>query len=73
MAASDALIGQSVSHHRILEKLGLGMGVVYSCNEARKTAIRSGCRSIRSLHLQSQLDYIQARDEMIEAMGRTPE
>ena len=27
----------------------------------------------RTLLLQSQLDYIQARDEMIEAMGQTPE
>ncbi|HEY6765505.1 MAG TPA: hypothetical protein VI386_12090 [Candidatus Sulfotelmatobacter sp.] len=27
----------------------------------------------RTLLLQSQLNYIQARDEMIEAMGQTPE
>jgi len=27
----------------------------------------------KTLLLQSQLDYIQARDEMIEAMGQTPE
>ena len=27
----------------------------------------------KTLLLQSQLDYIQARDEMTEAMGQTPE
>jgi hypothetical protein len=27
----------------------------------------------KTLLLQSQLDYIQARDEMMEAMGQTPE
>ena len=27
----------------------------------------------KTVLLQSQLDYIQARDEMIEAMGQTPE
>jgi outer membrane protein TolC len=27
----------------------------------------------RTLLLQAQLDYIQARDEMTEAMGQTPE
>jgi hypothetical protein len=27
----------------------------------------------KTLLLQSQLEYIQARDEMIEAMGQTPE
>lgn len=69
MKVSEELLALRKESHRVsVEQMKEGTAL-------RSQTETAGARELdaKTMLLQSQLDYLQARDEMLEAMGQTPE
>ena len=58
MADSHSLIGQTITHYRIVEKLGGGMGVVYEAEELAAYAQNLLPRSVTSRPLKGDTPIV---------------
>ena len=58
MADSHSLIGETITHYRIVEKLGRGMGVVYKAEELTAYAHNLLPRSVTSLPLKGDTPIV---------------